>query len=87
MLDARKSQVSQQLALSLDGRGRCHSALQLSSRRRSCSICQIGHNRGNRAAMFLCEESFNRLLNRTDGIGMDLRNKPFNESPEFREFQ
>lgn len=29
--------------------------------------------RGNSAAMFLFEESFNTLLNRTDGIGMDLR--------------
>ncbi len=28
---------------------------------------------GHRAAMFLFEESFNTLLNRTDGIGMDLR--------------
>lgn len=28
---------------------------------------------GGRAAMFLFEESFNTLLNRTDGIGMDLR--------------
>jgi circadian clock protein KaiC len=28
---------------------------------------------GNRAAMFLFEESFNTLLNRAEGIGMDLR--------------
>jgi circadian clock protein KaiC len=30
-------------------------------------------DRGERAAMFLFEESFNMLLNRSDGIGIDLR--------------
>jgi circadian clock protein KaiC len=34
-------------------------------------------DRGNKAAMFLFEESFNTLLNRTKGIGMDLR-EPYN---------